>query len=166
MKALFIGRFQPFHLGHLSLLQQLSNKYEIIIIGIGSSQYQDTPDNPFSENERYQMITRSLEAVGIHTYRIVSIPDIHNPPQWVNHVCSIVSDFDIIITNNPFTKKLFSEKGYLIKETTYFDRKRYSGKEIRRRMIEDEPWDDLVPKAVYQLIHNIDGINRLKRMSR
>jgi nicotinamide-nucleotide adenylyltransferase len=166
MKALFIGRFQPLHLGHLSLLQQLSNQYEMIIIGIGSSQYHNTADNPFSEDERIQMITQSLEAVGIHTYRIVTIPDIHNPPQWVNHVCSIVSDFDVIITNNPFTKKLFSEKGYLIKETTYFDRKRYSGKEIRRRMIEDEPWDDLVPKAVYQLIHNIDGINRLKRMSR
>jgi nicotinamide-nucleotide adenylyltransferase len=166
MKALFIGRFQPFHLGHLSLLQQLSNQYEMIIIGIGSSQYHNTADNPFSEDERIQMITQSLEAVGIHTYRIVTIPDIHNPPQWVNHVCSIVSDFDVIITNNPFTKKLFSEKGYLVKRTTYFDRKRYSGKEIRRRMIEDEPWDDLVPKAVSTLIRNIDGINRLKNISR
>jgi nicotinamide-nucleotide adenylyltransferase len=166
MKALFIGRFQPLHLGHLSLLQQLSNQYEMIIIGIGSSQYHNTADNPFSEDERIQMITQSLEAVGIHTYRIVTIPDIHNPPQWVNHVCSIVSDFDVIITNNPFTKKLFSEKGYLVKRTTYFDRKRYSGKEIRRRMIEDEPWDDLVPKAVSTLIRNIDGINRLKNISR
>ncbi|HUT00745.1 MAG TPA: nicotinamide-nucleotide adenylyltransferase [Candidatus Thermoplasmatota archaeon] len=166
MKALFIGRFQPFHLGHLSLLQHLSNQYEMIIIGIGSSQYHDTLDNPFSDDERYQMITQSLEAVEIHTYRIVSIPDIHNPPQWVKHVCSIVSDFDVIITNNPFTKKLFSEKGYLVSGTTFFDRKRYSGKEIRRRMIEDAPWDDLVPKAVYILIHNIDGINRLKHLSR
>jgi nicotinamide-nucleotide adenylyltransferase len=166
MKALFIGRFQPLHLGHLSLLQQLSNQYEMIIIGIGSSQYHNTADNPFSEDERIQMITQSLEAVGIHTYRIVTIPDIHNPPQWVNHVCSIVSDFDVIITNNPFTKKLFSEKGYLVKRTTYFDRKRYSGKEIRRRMIEDEPWDDLVHKAVSTLIRNIDGINRLKNISR
>ena len=43
MKALFIGRFQPFHLGHLLLLQRLSTQYEEIIIGIGSSQYHDTP---------------------------------------------------------------------------------------------------------------------------
>jgi nicotinamide-nucleotide adenylyltransferase len=165
MKALFIGRFQPFHLGHLSLIQQLSNQYELIIIGIGSSQYHDISDNPFSEDERYQMITQSLDAVGIHKYRIVSIPDIHNPPQWVDHVCSIVSDFDLIITNNPFTKKLFSEKGYMVKGTTYFDWKRFSGKEIRRRMAEDEPWSDLIPKVVFKIIQDIDGVNRVKRIS-
>jgi len=165
MKALFIGRFQPFHLGHLLLLQRMNTQYEEIIIGIGSSQYHDTLDNPFSEAERYQMITQSLDAVGIHNYRIVSITDIHNPPQWVDHVCSIVSDFDLIIANNPFTRQLFSEKGYVVKGTTYFDRKRYSGKEIRRRMIQDEQWGDLVPKVVSDIIHNIDGVNRLKRLS-
>lgn len=165
MKALFIGRFQPFHKGHLLLLQQLAAQYEEIIIGIGSSQYYDTVDNPFSEEERIQMITRSLDAVGIRNYRIVAIPDIHNPPKWVDHVCSIVPDFDLIIANNPFTRKLFSEKGYLVKGTKYFDRKRFSGKEIRRRMTQDEPWEDLVPDAVSELIHAINGVSRLKQFS-
>jgi nicotinamide-nucleotide adenylyltransferase len=165
MKALFIGRFQPFHLGHLLLLQRLATQYEELIIGIGSSQYHDTSDNPFSETERYQMISRSLDAVGIDDYRIVSIPDIHNPPKWVDHVCSLVSDFDVAIANNPFTRKLFSEKGFQVKGTTYFDRKRYSGKEIRRRMRADEPWEDLVPKPVSEYIFSIDGIARLKHIS-
>ncbi len=165
MKALFIGRFQPFHTGHLLLLQRLMTEYEEIIIGIGSSQYHDTADNPFSETERYQMITRALEAAHIQNYRIASIPDIHNPPKWVDHVCSIVTDFDVIIANNPFTRKLFSEKGYVVKGTTYFDRKRYSGKEIRRRILQDEPWGDLVPQAVFDLINKIDGITRVKRIT-
>jgi nicotinamide-nucleotide adenylyltransferase len=165
MKALFIGRFQPFHLGHLLLLERLSNQYEEIIIGIGSSQYQNTYDNPFSESERKQMITQSLTAVGIHKFRIVAIPDIHNPPRWVDHVCSIVSDFDVIIANNPFTRKLFSEKGYAVKGTAFFDRKRYSGKEIRRRIIQDEPWSELVPEVVFKNITDIDGIKRIKNMS-
>ena len=165
MKALFIGRFQPFHLGHLLLLERLSKQYEEIIIGIGSSQYQNTSDNPFSESERKQMITQSLTAVGIHTFRIVAIPDIHDPPRWVDHVCSIVSDFDVIIANNPFTRKLFSEKGYVVKGTAFFDRKRYSGKEIRKRIIQDEPWNELVPEVVFKIITDIDGINRIKSMS-
>ncbi|DAC72998.1 MAG TPA: nicotinamide-nucleotide adenylyltransferase [Thermoplasmata archaeon] len=165
MKALFVGRFQPFHLGHLLLVQRLSTHYELIIIGIGSSQYHDTVDNPFSEEERHHMITESLDTLGIHTYRIVSIPDIHDPPRWVDHVRSVVSDFDVVIANNPFTRKLFSKKGYVVKGTAYFDRKRYSGKEIRRRIIHDEPWDELVPKVVYKYIQGIDGINRLKRLS-
>ena len=165
MKALFIGRFQPFHLGHLLLLQRLSDQYAMIIIGIGSSQYHDTLDNPFSEEERHQMIILSLNDVGIRQYRIISIPDIHDPPNWVNHVCSIVSDFDVVIANNPFTKQLFSEKGYTVKGTQYFNRKQYSGKEIRRRIIHDEPWADFVPRIVYKFIHDIDGINRLKQLS-
>jgi len=165
MKALFIGRFQPFHLGHLLLLQRLSTQYEELIIGVGSSQYRDTCDNPFSEVERKQMITQSLDAVGIHKYRIVAIPDIHDPPRWVDHVCSIVSDFDVIIANNPFTRKLFSEKGYEVKGTAFFDRKRYSGKEIRRRIFKDEPWDELVPEVVFKIINNIDGVKRVKRAS-
>jgi nicotinamide-nucleotide adenylyltransferase len=164
MKALFIGRFQPFHRGHLLLLQRLATQYEDLIIGIGSSQYHDTPDNPFSEEERYLMISRSLDAAGIHNYHIVSIPDIHNPPKWVDHVCSIVSDFDLVIANNPFTRKLFSEKGFQVKGTAYFDRKRYSGKEIRRRMVNDEPWNDLVPNAVSDIILTLNGTTRLKQM--
>ena len=162
MKALFIGRFQPFHLGHLLLIQQLINQYDELIIGIGSSQYQGTYDNPFSEKERRQMITQSLSTMGFHTYRIVSIPDIHDPPHWVDHVCSIVSDFDVIIANNPFTRKLFSKKGFKVKGTAFFDRKRYSGKEIRRRIIQDEQWSMLVPGSVFKIIIAIDGITRLK----
>jgi nicotinamide-nucleotide adenylyltransferase len=165
MKALFIGRFQPFHHGHLLLLQRLSTQYDEVIIGIGSSQYRDTRENPFSEEERKQMIVQSLDAEGIHKYRIVTIPDIHDPPRWVAHVCSIVSDFDVIIANNPFTRKLFSEKGYVVKGTRYFDRKRYSGKEIRRRITQGEPWQDLVPEAVINIINNVDGIMRIKSMS-
>ncbi len=165
MKALFIGRFQPFHQGHLLLLQQLAKQYDEIIIGIGSTQYQNTPDNPFSEAERIQMITRSLATIRMKKYRIVSIPDIHDPPKWVDHVCSIVSDFDLVIANNPFTRKLFSEKGFEVKGTTYFDRKRYSGKEIRRRIIHDEPWEDLVPQVVRDIIKNTNGITRLKQIS-
>ncbi len=165
MRALFIGRFQPFHLGHLSILKRLSQRYEMIIIGIGSSQYHDTAENPFSEAERRQMIAQSLAADGVSHYRIVPIPDIHNPPLWVDHVCSIVSDFDIVIANNPLTKKLFSQKGYLVKGTVYFNRKEYSGKEIRRRILNDEPWEELVPSMVKKIIYDIDGVNRLKRLS-
>jgi nicotinamide-nucleotide adenylyltransferase len=165
MNALYIGRFQPFHMGHLLVLQQLSSQYEKIIIGIGSSQYHHTMDNPFSESERRQMITRALQAVPIKNYRIVSIPDIHNPPKWVDHVCSIVNDFDVVIANNPLTRSLFSEKGFVVKGTAYFDRKRYSGKEIRRRMLQDEPWKDLVPSAVYDLIGDINGVLRLKSIA-
>lgn len=166
MKALFIGRFQPFHKGHLLVLQLLSTEYDEIIVGIGSSQDRDTSENPFSEMERIQMITRSLNDAGIHNYRVVSIPDIHNPPKWVSHVQTVVSDFDVAIANNPFTRKLFIDKGFEVKGTSYFKRQQYSGKEIRRRMLNDEPWEDLVPAAVVKIIKDINGVQRIKKIAR
>jgi nicotinamide-nucleotide adenylyltransferase len=165
MNALFIGRFQPFHNGHLSVIQSLSTKFDELIIGIGSSQDRDSSENPFSEKERVQMITQSLDAAGIHNYRIVPIPDIHNPPQWVAHVRTIVSDFDVVIANNPFTRKLFTETGYEVKGTSYFKRQQYSGKEIRNRMLHDEPWGDLVPAVVEKIIKDIKGVQRVKKIA-
>jgi len=34
--ALFIGKFQPFHKGHLFALRQVLKKFDKVIIGIGS----------------------------------------------------------------------------------------------------------------------------------
>jgi len=165
MKVLFIGRFQPFHKGHLRVVQEASKKYDEVIIGIGSSQYSDTSDNPFTSEERELMIKKTLEKSVINNYRIISMPDIHNPPKWVDHVLSIVSDFDVVISNNSLTKRLFSEKGYNVKETPLYEKKKYSGREIRRRMINSEPWDDLVPTEVSNFIKDIGGVNRVKELS-
>ncbi|MFH1100883.1 MAG: nicotinamide-nucleotide adenylyltransferase [Methanobacteriota archaeon] len=165
MNALFVGRFQPFHNGHLMVLQRLSTEYAVVIIGIGSSQYSGTQENPFSAEEREQMIGESLHAEGIENYRIVQIPDIHDPPHWVAHVCTIVSDFDVVVSNNPLTQQLFSEKGYRVVGTPVYKRKSFSGKEIRRRIIHGEPWQDLVPPSVVRLINQRDGVERIKKVS-
>jgi nicotinamide-nucleotide adenylyltransferase len=141
-------------------------EYGKVIIGMGSSQYGNTLENPFTSGERKLMIEKSLEKIGVKNYRIVLIPDIHNYPKWVDHVISIISDFDVVLSNNSLTKRLFSKKGYAVKETSLYDRDKYSGKEIRRRIINDESWVDLVPELVYNIIKNIGGVDRLKNLSK
>lgn len=165
MKALFIGRFQPFHNGHLQIIQDAYKAYSEVIIGIGSSQYGHTLENPFTAEERILMIEKSLGTIGVKNYRTVLIPDIHNPPKWVDHVLSIISDFDVVISNSSLTKRLFSEKGYDVKETPLYNKDKYSGREIRRRMIQGEQWDNLVPQEVCNIIREIDGVKRIKELS-
>lgn len=164
-RAIFIGRFQPFHLGHLEVVKYVLRKYDSIIIGIGSAQYSHTLENPFTAGERHLMISMSLEELGIHNYYLVPIEDIHRNSVWVSHVESIAPPFRAVFTNNPLTRRLFSERGYPVETPPIYDRKMYSGNEIRRRIINEEPWEHLVPKAVVEVIEEIDGINRLKMLA-
>jgi len=164
-KALFIGRFQPFHNGHFLFLESILDSYDEVIIGIGSSQYSNTWDNPFSYYERKLMIEKSLDELNFNNFSIVGISDIHNPPRWVDHVVSIVSDFDVVLTNNSFTRDLFLEKGYSVLNTSLIKRDIYSGKNIRNMMVKGKPWEDLVPKSVVKIIIDIDGVKRVKSLS-
>jgi nicotinamide-nucleotide adenylyltransferase len=38
-RGLLIGRFQPFHIGHLKAIEQATSENDEVIIGIGSAQY-------------------------------------------------------------------------------------------------------------------------------
>ncbi len=40
-----------------------------------------------------------------------------------------------------------------------------SGTEIRRRMLEDENWQELVPQATIDVIEEINGVERLKNLA-
>ncbi|MBU0497329.1 MAG: nicotinamide-nucleotide adenylyltransferase [Candidatus Thermoplasmatota archaeon] len=167
MKALFIGRFQPFHLGHLHIIQHIASTYEHIFIGVGSSQYSYTYDNPFSFEERKLMITEILHEQGIQNFAIIAIPDVHDPPNWVAHVKKICPPFDIVITNNDFTASLFKEKGYATENTPLFDRKNLAGKEIRNRIRNNQEWESLVPIIISRLIKKkLDGIHRIQAYSK
>ena len=165
MKILFVGRFQPFHNGHLFVIKNYCEKVETVIIGIGSSQYSHSLENPFNEAEGKRMIDYSLKYAGIENFEIISIPDIHNYPKWVDHILSIIPDFDEVISNSQITKHLFKQKNIPVKETTYFEREKYSGSEIRRRIINDLEWESFVPPSVVNIIKEIDGINRLKKLA-
>jgi len=57
-----VGRFQPFHNGHLQLIQAILSEVKFLKIGIGSSQYSHTMYNPFSYDERKEFIIQSLRS--------------------------------------------------------------------------------------------------------
>jgi nicotinamide-nucleotide adenylyltransferase len=164
MKALFIGRFQPFHLGHLQVVKSCLNQFTFCYIGVGSSQSSNTFENPFTFDERKHMITDTLDAENIHAFSIVSIPDINNPPRWVEHVRRIIDDFSFVITNNDFTMKLFHQKGYKTAQPGFFEKEKYSGKEIRYRMKYQEPWEHLVHPKVVEYLHQINAEERLQSL--
>jgi nicotinamide-nucleotide adenylyltransferase len=165
MRALLLGRFQPFHLGHLKVISDIVKGSEYIVIAIGSTQYSHTLVNPFTAGERYTMISRTLQARGIENYHMIGIEDIHRYAVWVSHVVSQTPSFDVVYAHNPLSVRLFSEADYNVVELALYEPEKYSGTEVRRRMVHGEDWRNLVPEEVAKYIEEIHGVERLRTLA-
>lgn len=112
--GLFLGRFQPFHNAHRDIAFKSFDFVEFLIIGVGSSQYSLTKENPFTYNERREMIEKSLQ--DSKDIKVMPIPDIHDPINYVQYVKKTTAffPFDVVFTDNQNTIDLFKEKGYPI----------------------------------------------------
>jgi nicotinamide-nucleotide adenylyltransferase len=165
MRALLLGRFQPFHNGHLKVVKEIAKDAEYLVIAIGSAQYSHAIENPFTAGERYTMISRALMADGIKNYHLITIEDLHRYAAWVSHVVSQVPKFDVVYAHNPLSIRLFKEAGFKVVELELYEPEKYSGTEIRRRMMAGEEWRNLVPKTVAELIDEINGVERLKDLA-
>lgn len=167
MRGMLIGRFQPFHKGHVYVIKEILREVNEIIISIGSAQLSHSLENPFTAGERLAMISKSLFDEGINKkFYIIPIPDVGNNSLWVSNVKSLSPPFEIIYSGNPLVKTLFKEAGVKVKTPPLYNRKEYSGTEIRRRMLAGESWENLVPRAVADTIKEIDGIRRLKDLTK
>jgi nicotinamide-nucleotide adenylyltransferase len=163
-RGFYIGRFQPYHNGHQSVLEHIAHEVDEIVIGIGSAQLSHLTDNPFMAGERVLMITRALTSLGCPFY-VIPIEDIQRNALWVAHVRSMTPPFDLCYSSNPLVMQLFKEAGIKVQSPEMYEREILSGTEIRRRMLDGEPWKDLVPPEVIRVLHEIDGVGRLRQIS-
>ncbi|MEM2319881.1 MAG: nicotinamide-nucleotide adenylyltransferase, partial [Candidatus Bathyarchaeia archaeon] len=163
-RGLFVGRFQPFHLGHLNVVKEILKEVDELIIVVGSAQYSHRVDNPFTTGERLLMIRKALDEAGIDYRRvwILPVPDVHIHMVWVSTVEGYTPRFDVVYSNEPLTRRLFIEAGYEVKSIRYHKREVYSATEIRERMLKGENWEELVPKSVAEFIKEIGGVERLR----
>ncbi len=167
-RGLFVGRFQPFHLGHLEAIKDTLGEVDELVIAIGSAQYSHDVDDPFTAGERLVMVRTALEEAEIGCGRVwvVPVPDVHLHVMWVSAVEGYTPKFDVVYSNEPLTRRLFMEAGYEVKSIRFRKRKVYSSTEIRGRMLKGENWERLVPKSVTEFIKEIDGVNRLQDLNK
>ena len=164
MRGFLIGRFQPFHNGHQSVVERIAEDVEELVIGIGSAGDSHSSSDPFTAGERIMMITKALEPYDLVTY-VVPIEDLDRHAVWVSHVQSMCPSFDVAYSNNPLVIQLFEEAGVEVRQSPMYNRDVLEGSGIRARMIAGEPWREMVPDAVVDVIEEIDGVTRIQRVS-
>jgi len=162
-RGLIIGRFQPFHKGHLNLVNQVLKDCEEIIIIIGSAQFNYLYKDPFTAGERIEMIYDTLLSQGVDTCKFFLIPLINfeNNACWLVYLKSMVPNFEIICSGNEYVRYL-SKKDIIVKEPNFINKIEYNGENIRKLIVNNKRWDNLVPLAVKKKLIKIDGIERIK----
>ena len=162
MNGLLIGRFQPFHLGHLEALQFALSKVDKLWLGLGSSNKSIEHNNPFSAEERKKMILSSIDDSMKNKITIYFIPDLDNHVKWIEKIDTIVPNFHIVFSNDPLTDHLYSKRSVQVMTIPFLKRDQLSGTRVRDLIKSDQKWDDLVPSGTKAILENLDSKNRLQ----
>ena len=164
MNGLLIGRFQPFHLGHLDAVLFGLTRVDELSICIGSSNKYNEKKNPFSATERREMILSSIEPSIANRIKIFNIPDVNNHEKWTSEIDQIVPKYDVVFTNDEFTKTLFEKHQINVIQVILKDREKFSGTNIRQLILDDKNWQDLVPQGTRNVLDKINATERLKNL--
>lgn len=166
MRALIIGRFQPPHRGHFHAIQAAAKEYDSVLVAIGSAQYAHTSDNPFSAGERSDLLRAGLEELGLENVHVFAVTDIHDHPRWVEHVVGSMPAFDVVLTHNPVTKRLFEDAGYKVRPVALWRPQECSGRRIRDAWARGKDASDLLLPSVAKKLKGLQGPQRVARILR
>lgn len=86
-----IGRFQPFHNAHLEIVKRATALCNKLIIVVGSSRQPRTYKNPFTFEERSQMIRYATSGLSIQISIEPNTDTIYNDQAWAVRVQQIVA---------------------------------------------------------------------------
>ena len=164
MDGLLIGRFQPFHLGHLDAMLFGLSRVENLFICIGSSNKSNERKNPFSAKERREMIVTSIEPSIADRIKIFDVPDVGDHEKWTFEIDKTVPKYDIVFTNDEFTRTLFEKREISVISVILKDREKFSGTSIRNLITYDRNWRDLVPQGTRNVLDNINAKERLQNL--
>jgi len=163
-----MGRFQPFHLGHLDLAKQILDECDDVIIAITSSQFNYLEKDPFTAGERIEMIHNSLKESLLDLSRcfVVSVENQFNISTWASYLKSALPHFDKVYSGNNYVSMLLGDSGIDVVTPVFLDRTQFNATKIRSMIISEENWKDYVPNSVYQFLTKINAKNRLAIISK
>lgn len=165
--ALYVGRFRLFHKGYLEVVKYiLGESGSSLIIAVGAAEVSHREDNPFTGEERVSMIESALMQQGLRSeVQVIPIGETNaRYEDWTQLVQSLCPPFQLVYSWSELVRLLFERAGYATKPVPQFSRGEFSFAFIVDKIINDKPWQDLVPGAVFEFIRKQRLDQRLKRL--
>ncbi|MAH17267.1 MAG: nicotinate-nucleotide adenylyltransferase [Euryarchaeota archaeon] len=163
--ALLPGRFQPFHRGHVAIAQAaVADGHELLVM-IGSAQEAGTWENPFSADERREMVAAGMAAAGLAPRAIMAVEDLNDYDRWVAHVVARLGPFDCVYSANTLVQRLFGAAGYPVIAPELQNRRAWEGAAIRQALAAAGAWEAALQPEVAALVRGYGGPERLRALA-
>lgn len=174
------GRFQGLHHGHMEYLLEGKKRCEFLFIGItnpdtGLTRENDTDlkrtkteENPFTYYERLLMIKDAMLEAGVDRKEFEIVPFPINVPEFIKFYVPLDALFYVTIYDDWGKYKLDTIKSLGVKTdlmwTRTLDERFTSGKDVRKLIAADQPWEHLLPTSVSTYIKNHGLDLRIKKL--
>jgi len=160
--ALAVMRLEPLHRGHCSVINTMIQECETVIVCIGSAQEKRTNLNPYTVEERMEM----LRNVYGDRIKIIPLKDIGaaNQKQWVDYICKKIEKLGMAEPTDYYTGSIQDSKWYE-QHFTGNDRKLHilgrdsnvypPATEIRGYLeLRDNGWKEWVPRVNHIIVED------------
>lgn len=171
----FLGRFQPFHNGHLACVKKHASKATSLTFLLG--QGYDSARNPFSFLERRQMILDSTRGLILGPINVIQITDHpYSNDQWILEIANNLRDYGIR-ENIGFLGAQKDESSWYIKYLLEeFPRSEFlktslgtiNATDIRGSFFQGKPyneawWSEVVPNGTIKVLNGL-GKKRIEHL--
>lgn len=157
--ALYVGRFQPIHWGHVKVIQSMIKDGYNPIIVVGSSQEVKSEKNPLDITTRIELLTDLMAYIKPNKFHIIPLSDISVDADWVPYVLNNVKFITghtptVFYGGDEVALSLFKEAGMVSKK---IDR---VALEISATMVrdyikkEDCQWKVYIPSPIHDKVYN------------
>ena len=177
--AVIVGRFQPFHKGHLEAVKNASEEYEKVAVGVFvSKEIRDNSkvmeptrfgkeNNPFTLEETKEMVESAVRDIRNVTVFEFYSPTLHSEELFRKNL-PFPSEETIFLTaikDEKEKRKVEMMKEYDLKVGEIKITTPYSAEDVRKSLASgDRKWREMVPDAVRDILIKINAEERLKNI--
>ncbi len=159
--CLYVGRFRIFHRGYWEITKHILAKTGCrLVLAVGAAQAPPCRDNPFTGKERALMIEAALrEEERQDRIHVITIDETYATyDNWAHLVESLCPPFTCVYSHSDLVRSLFRRAGYQTKSVPEFSSIEFSSTSIIRKIVQGEPWEDLLPQSVtdFMKAHKLD----------